>query len=89
MDLFSIARRVAFRYEQKESKKHKVARLAKAIREATGISKGLAADIADAVIRGRNVDALAMQKGWPLNDRGEVEGSRGSLSFDRIRLLLG
>lgn len=89
MSTLSIARRVAFRYEQKESKKHKVDRLAKAIREAIGISKGVAADIADAVVRGRDLDALAVQKGWPINDRGEVEGSRGSLSFGRIRLLLG
>lgn len=85
MDLVS---RIAFRYEQKETKKGKAGRLSRIIREATGISRGKADDIADALVRGRDVNRLALQKQWPLNEQGDLEGPRGSLSFDEARRFL-
>ena len=50
----------AFKYEMKEKKEHKVERFLRAIRDATGISKGQAEAIADAFVRGREVERLAM-----------------------------
>jgi uncharacterized protein YoaH (UPF0181 family) len=81
----SMAYRVAFRYVQKETKQHKVERLAQYLREKTGISSGKASDIADAIVRNRDVEGLAVQKGWPVNEAGRVEGPRGAVSFDEIR----
>jgi hypothetical protein len=69
-----LARRIvarflnSFKYEKKEKKEHKVERFMKAIRDATGISKGQAEDIADAYVRGREVNRLALQKAWPLEE---------------------
>lgn len=73
------ARRVAYKF--KEKKQTKVDRLSKEIREATGVSRGVAEDIADAIVRGRNLDALALQKNWPMNDEGKLEGPKGSLDL--------
>lgn len=70
--------RESFKYEPKESKKSKVEKLMLRIREATGISKGLAEDIADAIVRGREVLRLAIQKSWPIED-GQIVGPKGSL----------
>lgn len=80
MDYTSIAQRVAFRYQKKETKKHKIERLKEVIRSATGLGKGLAEDIADAIVRGREVVRLAIQKGWPIED-GKIVGPRGSLDL--------
>lgn len=83
-----LAYRVAFRYVQKETKKHKVEKLAQHIRDRTGISKGKAADIADAIVRKRDVESLALQKRWPANEHGDIEGPQGTLSFDDARAYL-
>jgi hypothetical protein len=73
----------SFKYEPKESKKTKVERLMRTIWEATGLSKGMAEDIADAIIRKRDLAALALQKGWPFDD-GLLEGPKGSLDLVTI-----
>lgn len=70
--------RQSFKYEPKENKKTKVEKLMQTIREATGISKGLSEDIADAIVRGREVLRLAIQKSWPIED-GQIVGPKGSL----------
>ena len=83
----TMATRVAFRYIDKETKQSQVTRLARLIREATGISKGKSEEIADAIYRKRDLEALALQKSWPVNEQGDIEGPRGSLSFDDARNL--
>lgn len=77
-----IARRVAFKY--KEKKQNRADRLAKEIREKTGVSKSLADDVADAIVRGRDVKRLAMQKNWPLDENGHLEGPKGSVDLDEL-----
>ena len=72
--------RQSFKYEPKESKKSKVEKLMHVIREATGISKGMAEDIADAIVRGREVLRLALQKSWPIED-GQIVGPKGSIAI--------
>lgn len=79
-----VATRWAFKYVPKEKKKSKVDRLTKLIREKTGLGRGTAEDIADAVVRGRNTDALAVQKKWPV-EGGEIEGPKGTLSVQKVR----
>lgn len=74
---------MAFKYEYKETKANKVDRLSKQIREATGLSRGQAEAIADAIVRGRSVDQLALQKGWPVQD-GVLEGPKGSLDLKEL-----
>jgi hypothetical protein len=78
-----VARRYAFKYQHKEKKQHKVDRLLKTIRDATGISKGVATDIADAIVRGREVERLAIQKGWPLQE-GVLEGPNGTIELKEL-----
>jgi len=87
-DVDQLVSRVAYRYVQKETKRSQVQKLARLIREGTGISKGKAADIADALVRGRDLKALAIQKKWPVNEQGDIEGPRGSLSFDDVKRLI-
>ncbi len=72
------AERVAkkYSYKQKETKEHRVDRLKKVLREATGLSGGVSEQIADAYVRGREVERLALQKGWPVED-GVVTGDSG------------
>jgi len=77
-----VRRFMAFKYEPKETKQHKVERLSKAIREETGISRGQAEAIADAYIRGREIERLAIQKGWPLAD-GIVTGPDGAFELSK------
>jgi len=79
-----LARRVAFKYVPKEKKQHRVDRLMKVIRDATGVSKGMAEDIADAVVRGRDLDALALQKNWPVED-GTLTGPSGSVDLKTLQ----
>ena len=79
-----VARRFAFKYKPKEKKKSKVERLTKFIREKTGLGRGQAQDIADAIVRGRDLSALAVQKGWPVED-GAIEGSKGSVKLDAVK----
>lgn len=78
-----LARRVAFKYVPKEKKLHKIDRLMKVIRDATGVSKGLAEDIADAVVRGRDLRALSIQKDWPVED-GTLTGPDGQLDLGSL-----
>jgi len=75
---------LAFKYEPKESKQSKVDRLMRLIREKTGIGRGPAEDIADAVIRNRDLDRLAFQKQWPMRE-GVIEGPQGTLGIDAVR----
>lgn len=78
-----LARRVAFKYIPKEKKQHKVDRMTKVIRDATGVSRGVAEDIADAVVRGRDIEALAIQKNWPVED-GTLKGPSGELDLKSL-----
>jgi hypothetical protein len=73
----------AFKYQPKEKKENKVKRLVQMIREETGLSSGQAKDIASAVVRGRDIDALALQKGWPIED-GVIEGPKGHVPVKKI-----
>lgn len=68
----------------KETKKSKAERLTKFIRDKTGLSGGVAKEIADAIVRGRNLEALALQKNLPV-DGGTVEGPKGNISVDKIK----
>jgi hypothetical protein len=78
-----VARHLAFKYDQKESKQSKVDRLAKQIREATGLGRGVSEGIADAIVRGREVARLAIQKAWPIQD-GIIEGPSGELPLTAL-----
>jgi hypothetical protein len=90
MDIDTIARRVVSRYltvsrsYAKETKEHKAEKLAQRIRNATGLSKGVSEAIADAIVRGRDVLRLAIQKSWPVSEDGIIEGPSGSLSLTQI-----
>ena len=86
-----IARRIVARYLQakpyskdKETKEHRVSKLADKIREATGLSKGIAEAIADAIVRGREVMRLALQKSWPISKDGVIEGPKGTLELSTV-----
>lgn len=83
-----IARRVVARFvgakpyvKDKETKEHKVDKLADKIRDATGLSKGMSESIADAIVRGREVLRLAIQKNWPISEDGVIEGPKGTLDL--------
>lgn len=78
-----VRRFMSFKYEYKETKQHKVERFSKQIREATGISRGQADDIADAFVRGREIDRLALQKGWPIQN-GVIEGPKGTFDLSTL-----
>lgn len=79
-----VLHRFGFKYEPKEKKTTKVDRLMRYIRDQTGVSRGVAAEIADAIVRNREVERLAIQKGWPILD-GEVSGPQGDVSLIKIR----
>lgn len=88
----SIAERVArrfnaFKFEPKEKKQSKVDRIMRVIREKTGVSRGVAEDIADALVRGRDVPRLAIQKGWPIEE-GSIIGPEGTLDVAELRATL-
>lgn len=83
-----VAARWAFKYQPKETKQHKVERLMKMIREVTGLGRGTSEDVADAVVRNRNLGALALQKGWPVNEDGELEGPKGSMTLAELATAL-
>ncbi len=78
-----VARRFAFKYEPKEKKVHKVDRIWRAIRDQTGVSRALAESIADALVRGRNLEALAYQKSWPVEE-GVLIGPSGKIDLNQI-----
>jgi hypothetical protein len=79
-----MRRFLSLKYVPKETKKSKAERLTRIIRNETGISKRHAESIADAIVRGRDLDALAIQKGWPLEE-GEVVGPKGRVSLAKIQ----
>jgi hypothetical protein len=78
-----LATRVLARYlakvgkpygQPKETKEHRVKKVQEVIVEKAGLSKGMAGAIADAYVRsGRNLEELAVQKGWPISD-GRING---------------
>ncbi len=73
-----VSRFLSGKFEYKETKQHKVEKIRDAIRAATGIMKGIAEDIADAIVRKRDLDALGRQKSWPVNEAGVVVGPKGT-----------
>ncbi len=79
-----LRRFLAFKYDQKEKKETKVKRLAETIREKTGLGRGQAEDIADAIVRGREVERLAIQKSWPI-ENGTLTGPKGEISLSDLR----
>jgi hypothetical protein len=85
-----IARRVAlrwsFKYVPKETKEHKVERVRDMIRERTGLSKGQSEAIADAYVRGRDVERLGLQKNWPL-EGATIKGPHGELGLSELPVL--
>lgn len=78
-----VAERYAFKYVPKETKEHKVEQVTKAIRDATGLSKGMSESIADAYVRGREVERLALQKNWPI-ENGVIVGPNGQLPLGEL-----
>lgn len=74
---------MAFKYQPKETKQNRVDRLSKTIREATGLSRTMSEEIADAIVRGREVDRLAMQKGWPI-EHGTLTGPKGTVDLSKM-----
>lgn len=83
--LSRVARRyLAYKYDPKEKKQSKVDRLMRVIRDATGLSRGVSEDIADAVVRNREVERLAVQKGWPL-EGGVIEGPAGTIKLEDVQ----
>jgi hypothetical protein len=78
---------MAFKYQPKETKQHKVERVGECIRDTTGISKGTAFAIADAFVRGRDVNALSVQKNWPI-ERGAIVGPKGNMLVSELDALL-
>jgi hypothetical protein len=81
-----VALRWAFKYEPKETKEHKVEKVLKLIRDATGLSKSMSEQIADAYVRGREVARLAIQKNWPVED-GHIVGPNGKLDLGKLPVL--
>lgn len=80
-----VARRfMAYQYKPKEKKRSKIERLGKLIRDKTGIGRGTAEDIADAIIRNRSIPQLSLQKDWPVED-GTIQGPKGSLTISAVR----
>jgi len=79
--------RVGFKYSPKESKKSKVERVMRLIRDKTGIGRKVAEDIANAIVRGRDVVRLTFQKKWPMVE-GVIEGPRGTLPLEEAQATL-
>jgi hypothetical protein len=78
---------MSFKYEPKETKQHKAELVGDSIRETTGLQKGTAFAIADAFVRGRDVDALSVQKDWPI-ERGVINGPKGEMPVSELGSLL-
>lgn len=78
-----VALRWAFKYVPKEKKEHKVERIRDEIRERTGLSKGQSEAIADAYVRGRDVERLALQKSWPI-ENGTITGPSGTIELSAL-----
>lgn len=78
-----VALRWAFKFVPKEKKEHKVERVRDEIKDKTGLSKGQSEAIADAYVRGRDVDRLALQKNWPI-ENGVITGPSGTLELSAL-----
>lgn len=78
-----VLRRFSFKFEDKEKKQTKVDRLSRRIRGETGLSRGVSGDIADAIVRGREVERLAIQKGWPV-ENGVITGPEGEMNLSDL-----
>lgn len=78
-----VALRWAFKFVPKEKKEHKVERVRDAIRDGTGLSKSQSEAIADAYVRGRDVERLALQKNWPV-ENGVITGPNGTLELSAL-----
>jgi hypothetical protein len=62
----------------KKSKEKLAKELRDKITTETGISNSKAMEIASDAVRGRNLEALALQKGWPVSC-GKITGPLGEL----------
>jgi hypothetical protein len=78
-----VALRWAFKYVPKEKKQHRVERVRDLIRQNTGLSKTLAEGIADAFVRGRDVNGLSVQKSWPIQN-SIVHGPNGKFDLESV-----
>jgi hypothetical protein len=76
----------AFKYVPKETKQHKAERVSQYIRDVTGLQKGTAYAIADAFVRGRDVNRLSVPKGWPVEE-GVITGPNGSMPIFALQSL--
>lgn len=79
--------KTSFKYKPKEKNKSKADRLSKLIREKTGLSNKLSDDIANSLVRGRDLESLALQKSWPIED-GDIKGPKGSFGVDKVKAAL-
>jgi len=80
-----VAERFAYKFKPKESKESKVDRVGRLIRDRTGLGKGVSEAIADALVRSsRDIERLALQKKWPIED-GSVVGESGSVTIQELR----
>lgn len=79
--------RMSFKYEPKETKQHKAERVGDSIRESTGLQKGVSFAIAEAFVRGRDVNLLATPKSWPI-ERGVITGPKGKMPVSELASLL-
>lgn len=78
---------MSFKYEPKETKQHKAERVGDSIQDATGLQKGVSLAIADAFVRGRDINLLATPKSWPI-ERGVITGPRGEMPVSELSSLL-
>lgn len=78
-----VRRYLSFKYVPKETKEHKIEKVRDLIRQHTGLSKTQAEAIADAHVRGREVERLALQKSWPI-EHGSIHGPAGSLELSKL-----
>lgn len=78
-----VAARFSFKYQPKETKQHKAEKVTALIREHTGLSRGVSETIADAVVRGRDVAGLAVQKSWPI-EHGVITGPKGTIELSKL-----
>ena len=86
VEMDPLARKVALRFRDQRgpSKKTRVRDLAHHIHETTGVSGGVSVQIADAFVRGRDVERLAIGKRWPIQN-GVIEGPDGNLALNALQ----
>lgn len=83
----AMSTHLSFKYQPKETKQHKAERTGEYLKDVTGLQKGTAFAIADAFVRGRDVNLLATPKGWPI-ERGVITGPKGELPVSSLNSLL-